>query len=579
MTCPERPIEPSPPTALEQGRAALSCGDFALAEELFRGVLSDPAASHPDRIDARTELASEVLRPQGRHDQAAEVYREALAEARSLADLSRQARSLTGLAVLEMHADQPERASRRLIEALALARAAKDRREEGIVLGNLGSVQLLTGRVDEALDAYRRSVAIDREAGDRRGEAIGTGNIAMLELTRGDARAAAHHYAEALAVATTLGSRLHASHLRGQLGQVHLVLGEIDAARSELAAALEVSRELGDRSQQAFQLGVLANVEARHGLAADALRLYDEALAAAGQGGDHRIEGLIVADLGALELELGQLKSAHGRYRRAESLARHAGNRRLLARVFVRLAELFELQGGLPEAASFCEDAVELVQQIGDGALEVAALTTLGHLRDDLGQSDSADQCLRRAAARLEPLDLKYERGRLESALAHHWWLRGDHDECARRHALAIGAFRRLGCPREEARALMVEAAEWMEQSDPDRDRAMSHCERALRIASACGGAIIEGTALRLLAALRRHAGDLDESARLAGEALRVADSIGAPGPIGLALIEMIRSEGARDASVGLLQDRLSLLLLPMRGHLARQLARELASS
>ncbi len=102
-------------------------------------------------------------------------------------------------------------------QALAIAREVGDRATEGMTLNNLGVLARDQGQYDEAAEYYAQSLAIKRELGDQLGVANTLYNLGELARDQGHLDSAREHFSQALGLYTTLG------------------VPEADKARSELA--------------------------------------------------------------------------------------------------------------------------------------------------------------------------------------------------------------------------------------------------------------------------------------------------------------------------------------------------------
>jgi len=190
---------------------------YAEAERLYLAYLTLADAPGAERVEAREELAYDVLRASGRGARAADELGDARLDARALGDRTAEAECLRKLGCVLWELARMDEARTAFEEALALA--AGDRRFEGIAFGNLANVHLQQGRLDEALALYEQSLEVHREIGDRYGEAIKTGNIAIVHYNQGDFERARPLYEAAVAIMREIGNRTGEAKMLGNFAQ------------------------------------------------------------------------------------------------------------------------------------------------------------------------------------------------------------------------------------------------------------------------------------------------------------------------------------------------------------------------
>ena len=181
--------------ALDELRAAES------VLELDRAVLDRRAWA---QVDARLQhQAAEVLRAQGRHEEAAGRERRAELALSLLADdqlLGLQREVQLALAADEVAAGWPDRAIERYNRALFLARRDGDREAELEAMTGVVDSLAALGRVADAVSHCERALALARELPDpERVQALGRRGLQLLqELGEADGSARRRSFEDAL---------------------------------------------------------------------------------------------------------------------------------------------------------------------------------------------------------------------------------------------------------------------------------------------------------------------------------------------------------------------------------------------
>ncbi len=105
-----------------------------------------------------------------------------------MGDRAGEGTTLNNLGELAADQGRAEEAARYYEQALAIRREVGDRAGEGATLNNLGALADDQGRAEEAARYYEQALAIRREVGDRAGEGTTLNNLGGLAATRGASR-------------------------------------------------------------------------------------------------------------------------------------------------------------------------------------------------------------------------------------------------------------------------------------------------------------------------------------------------------------------------------------------------------
>jgi tetratricopeptide (TPR) repeat protein len=234
--------------------------------------------------------------------------------------------------------------------ALALYREVGDRGGEARALGNLGTDYWNLSRYRQAADHHRQALSAFREIGNRVGEAQAMDNLGLVCWRLGDHRQAADHYQKALEGFRAIGDRFGEARVLINLGLVHERLGDYRSAADHHQPALVLSREIGDRSLEADAVNSLGLVYTRLG---DYRRAADHHRAALAQYREMNHLSAVADALNSLGEALHgdrHYESAGEQHTDALTLAEQTGERYEQARAHNGLAHVHHASGDADRA-------------------------------------------------------------------------------------------------------------------------------------------------------------------------------------------------------------------------------------
>jgi serine/threonine protein kinase/tetratricopeptide (TPR) repeat protein len=373
-----------------------------------------------DRALLRSALRSlGLLRwHEGRHPEALDVTRRALAIDRECQDEAAVAVGLTNLGNILRAMGDYAGAREQIEEALTLPALRRDPKKLVYTQHNLANVYRALGDVDRALDCLIRANEIARVNLLPIQRSFHLTSIAHIQLQQGDIDAALQTYRAAVDLSRRarhadglvqslrmLGNALlglarydealpylqEAAHLFAQLedrvseAEMWTGIARILERRSPEEAAeawsvvLELQRRRGDSSSELDAREGLARARRAMG-ASDAVTAYESALALAATIGARAREAAIRNVLGILAWERGAYPEALRYYESALALVRDHGNRQDEAVILNSLGVSLTKLGRRDEARTVLEESLALSREIGERQLEAHALAALGHV-------------------------------------------------------------------------------------------------------------------------------------------------------------------------------------------------------
>jgi tetratricopeptide (TPR) repeat protein len=190
---------------------APTAADFAVLareEALLADTMRRAASAHvaPQALIQAVRWLKDYIDLGGHWQLGTELRLLQLAARREVGDRAGEGTTLHNLGLLADNQGRSEEAARYYEQALVIRREVGDRLGEGTTLSNLGSLARSQGRSEEAARYYQQALGITREVGDRAGEGTTLWNIGYLEETLGRRDEAARAYRQALAIFEAIGA-------------------------------------------------------------------------------------------------------------------------------------------------------------------------------------------------------------------------------------------------------------------------------------------------------------------------------------------------------------------------------------
>ncbi|MFN7973548.1 MAG: tetratricopeptide repeat protein [Acidobacteriota bacterium] len=383
---------------LEAARSAAESYGLLEAERLYGKALQMGDEPDRERVRAEGELASRVLKVQGRAIEARDVLRRSLSEAQALGDESLAGTCARHLGVACLSLGEIDDARTHLELALETHRRVGDATGEGMALASLADLAYHTGNLPSARQLYEDALS-RREGSPSRFEGDVVASLAVIAWEQGRMDDAASLFERARALHATAVDRHREARVTGNLAGLHHHQGRIEEARILYERAATIMREIGDRRSEAIILGNLAICEKEQGRIDDARDRLGRSLAMARDVGDRRLEGRTLGNIAILDHNRGQLDRAEALYREAIDVARQVGDRGVLPVTIGNLADLYQGQGRLADADALEEQALALHREVGDRRFEGHALGKLAEIRRAQGRSREARELVDRAVA------------------------------------------------------------------------------------------------------------------------------------------------------------------------------------
>jgi tetratricopeptide (TPR) repeat protein len=270
-------------------------GDYGRAERFLHEALlslKDSKRGHrPELTDMIRNNLADLLREEGRSDEARELFMESLQSEDILWE--QRVNALTGLADIDRHLGDWNASAKRWNEVLEIAGEHQDKGIEGLASLGLASMWLDAGNPGRAEPLFRRAVAIAENSSAPRPVQLATALSGLASLYRAQNKLALAEDAwlKALQIErTTLGEH------HPQVAWLMEMLAEVYSARGERDLARDYATQAVDGNLETF--------------------------------GDHTLPTAVaLSNRGVVEQRAGEFDAAERDFARAVSIAReHPGN-------------------------------------------------------------------------------------------------------------------------------------------------------------------------------------------------------------------------------------------------------------
>jgi len=300
---------------------------IALAETLFR------------YLDAGGPVAEAVT-----------VTASAVSAARQVGDRAAQAHALSNLGRLHRRQGRLDQAAETYRQALELYADLGEHGAEALVLRNLGSVHWRLGDYRRAADHYQRAWSRYRQLGDADGEADASVRLGLVDERLGDVERAAERLRSALELYVRIGDRYSEAYVLSLLARLQRRPDQLEQTAGRLERSLAEVRRAGDRTAEAYALTDLAAIHARRGRLADAAAHLRQAVVLHRRIGDRASEAEALNDLGQVLHAAGDAAEARIQHGEALVLAMEIGDRYEQGRAHDGIAAAYQATGDLDRA-------------------------------------------------------------------------------------------------------------------------------------------------------------------------------------------------------------------------------------
>lgn len=269
----------------------------------------------------------------------------------------------------------------------------------------LSSVAYERLQMDLAVELARKAVAASAENGNERGVAFHSYALGRALYEQGHTREADEVARTALEIAKRNNLGAVEGNLANMIANVALDDHKLDEAETHYERALELFQQARLPNHEAITIANLGNLAADEARYDDALDRYEIAFKRYDEVGEQRLAAITHTARASVYTEIGRYADAHAELEVALATMTVERNERRVSFVRAGFARLAEAQDQLAEARAHYAESEMSLESAGDMVEVGRMLYAAAGVEADLGDPESAETLLARAAA-LDPASL-----------------------------------------------------------------------------------------------------------------------------------------------------------------------------
>ncbi|MVU83548.1 tetratricopeptide repeat protein [Nocardia sp. ET3-3] len=258
----------------------------------------------------------------------------------------------------------------------------------------------------DAREMFELAHLINTNLDDRVGAGDAMYGLANVLRSVCDYAGAARWFESALDIATEIGDSARVASILGYHAEVCRHQGLFDIALAESLQVLELARALGDPLLECDALRNYGHLERIEKRSESSHRLYIQALGMALQIGDRYGEGWALWGLAILDREQEMFAAAWEKLERARTIATELHDTWLEVDTIRGMGHIHRERGEHASAHLRYSDSLTLAEQTDDSHGQADAWRALGHLALLTNDAEHARECLSKALAMYEPIDV-----------------------------------------------------------------------------------------------------------------------------------------------------------------------------
>jgi len=343
---------------------ALAHGPGAVSSKLLERGASVEGV-HPGLDEELKLRCGKLFIVLGQWPQGLEVFESVQSTASASGATEREARALTGLAIIHSHFAEYTHARAFYERSIELSETGGHTHTQAMAWANLGKTLRIKGELPEARRCVERALELARDIDDARMEASMYGGRGNIMRALGELDAARTWFERALEKTIEVGDLRAQANWHGGLGNIAGQRGDYDTARARFTDALKCSRRTGHRKNEGIWLGNLATLAVYERELALAEELFGQATEVARSLGDAKSLVYYQGSMGLVAKEQGRLDLALERMEAAIERAGELGAKRETLRWQVELVKLLRTMERDDDARVQRDLAMELVDELG----------------------------------------------------------------------------------------------------------------------------------------------------------------------------------------------------------------------
>jgi two-component SAPR family response regulator len=278
-----------------------------------------------------------------------------------------------------------------LSQSITIAETINHPKSIADALMHLAIAEENLGKKDEAAAAYFRCFALYEQLRDKRGYARVANNLAAIYFNIGEYRNALEYLFESLNASEDLGLRHSQAASLANIGTVYGAMGEHATALGYELEGLSIYETIGDKRNISVCLNNVGNRYRALGDYANAIRYHRKGLATAETIGYQKEHSQAAWNLGVDYASMKDFGSAEPYFQVALAIAEQIGNKILTVEIQTGLASILVSKGDPAAAFVILEKADALAKELGSKKNQLALLTELKRVHEQLGESEKSN--------------------------------------------------------------------------------------------------------------------------------------------------------------------------------------------
>lgn len=307
-----------------------------------------------------------------------------------------------------------------------------------------GLIHIRQGQQDEALERCHTALEIAEQLGEVTALARAYNLLGITSL-RSDSNEAINRFQRAFELYQQAGDVQGQATSNNLIANAYFNLGQWRKADFHYRQALHIFDQIGDIYNQSIANNNLGGIAKNRGQIEEALDYYREGLKLAEKlGGSAWLVGVFHMNLGGAFVRQRDTQQAYYHLRQSRNYYEQVQSKDFLAEALRYLAEAALHDGDYDSAVAWCEEGIEVADELGMAVEEAACRCVMGQVALAQGNLAKAEAYKREAVAQLETLSDEYQLARCRFGLARVLLQAGKQEEARPLLAQAQKAFSNL---------------------------------------------------------------------------------------------------------------------------------------
>ncbi|MFH1700418.1 MAG: serine/threonine-protein kinase [Candidatus Zixiibacteriota bacterium] len=233
-------------------------------------------------------------------------------------------------------------------------------------LNNLGNMYWVAGKMDKALEHYIQALELQRQLKSQREIASSLNNIGSIYVVRGEYENGVKHLSEALEIKKKLGDKGEIARTWNNLGFTYFMMGKASAAIGAFEKSLNLNLEMGIKVEQLLNYENLVEASLLAGRLSGALKFLQEGKAIADILNDEAHKVTLSRLTGQILRRMGVYSEAEFQIRNALSSALQLEHSASILPCYLELAKLYKDLNVFDRAEDYLRKAKEMAVDIDD---------------------------------------------------------------------------------------------------------------------------------------------------------------------------------------------------------------------